>query len=35
MPVGVGEWVKAEITLVKPLNVSNTIFEVTALENGS
>jgi hypothetical protein len=29
-----GEWVKAKITLVKPLNVRNTVFEVTAVEIG-
>jgi hypothetical protein len=35
VPVGVGEWVKAKITLVKPLNVRNTIFEITAVESVS
>jgi hypothetical protein len=29
-----GEWVKAKITLVKPLNVRNPVFEVTAVEIG-
>jgi hypothetical protein len=29
-----GEWVKAKITLVKPLNLRNAVFEVTAVEIG-
>jgi hypothetical protein len=32
--VGDGPSVKAKITLVKPLNVRNTFFEVTAVEIG-
>jgi hypothetical protein len=35
VPVGVREWVKAKITLVKPLNVRNTIFGITAVESVS
>jgi hypothetical protein len=31
VPVDDGPWVKARITLVKPLNVRNTVFEVTAV----
>jgi hypothetical protein len=34
VPVDDGPWVKAKITLVKPLNVRNTFFEVTAVEIG-
>jgi hypothetical protein len=34
VPVDSGEWVKAKITLVKPLNVRNTVFEVTGVEIG-
>jgi hypothetical protein len=32
VPVDDGPWVKAKITLVKPLNVRNTVFEVAAVE---
>jgi hypothetical protein len=34
VPVDDGPRVKAKITLVKPLNVRNTVFEVTAVEIG-
>jgi hypothetical protein len=32
--VAEGPWVKAKITSVKPLNLRNTVFEVTAVEIG-
>jgi hypothetical protein len=32
VPVDDGPWAKAKITLVKPLDVRNTIFEVAAVE---
>jgi hypothetical protein len=34
VPVDGAPWVKAKVTLVKPLNVRNTVFEVTAVEIG-
>jgi hypothetical protein len=34
VPVAEGPWVKAKTTLVKPINVRNTVFEVTAVEIG-
>jgi hypothetical protein len=34
VPVESSPWVRAKITLVKPLNVRNTIFEVTAVKIG-
>jgi hypothetical protein len=34
VPVDDGPWVKAKITSVKPLNIRNTVFEVTAVEIG-
>jgi hypothetical protein len=34
VPVHDGPWVKAKITSVRPLNIRNTVFEVTAVEIG-
>jgi hypothetical protein len=34
VPVDDGPWVKAKITSVRPLNIRNTVFEVTAVEIG-
>jgi hypothetical protein len=34
VPVDDGPWAKAKITSVKPLNVRNAVFEVTAVEIG-
>jgi hypothetical protein len=34
VPVADGPWVKARITSAKPLNIRNTVFEVTAVEIG-
>jgi hypothetical protein len=32
VPVDDGPWVKAKITVVKPLDIRNTVFQVTAVE---
>jgi hypothetical protein len=35
VPVAEGPWVKAKITSVKPLNIRNTVFEVTEVASAS